>query len=96
MSGDANLRRFCGFFSFLCILLLVPASFSSAQQVGKDACLACHSIEGMQKSRGGKNVSLHVDAARFGNSVHGVFECVNCHSDIAALPHQTELNPPRL
>jgi hypothetical protein len=71
MTGDANVRRFCGFLTFFVLVVFVSLSF--AQPVAKEACLACHGIQGMQKSRAGQAISLHVDAARFGNSVHGAF-----------------------
>ena len=36
----------------------------------------------------GKPVSLHVDDAKFKNSVHSVFGCTDCHTDIKAFPHE--------
>lgn len=80
------------FFSVFFISLL-HVSMLGAQPLTKDACLGCHSAPGLQKTRDGKTVSLQVDNEAFGKSVHGAFECTNCHGDISQLPHKSELKP---
>jgi hypothetical protein len=45
----------------------------------------------MQKTRAGKTISLQIEKDRFEASVHHVFECTVCHSDIARIPHKSEL-----
>ena len=52
-------------------------------------CLACHGNDSFSTERDGKTVSLYVDEARFGHSVHGKLTCVTCHKDLARsdLPH---------
>ncbi len=35
----------------------------------------------------GKQVSLHVDDAKFKASIHSTFSCTDCHTDIKAFPH---------
>ena len=55
----------------------------------KAACLGCHGNEGFGVPNGeGKMRSLHVDKDKFGGSVHGKRECVECHKDITAIPHE--------
>lgn len=50
-------------------------------------CIACHNDPQLAKEVDGKIVSLHVDEAALGKSVHGSLECMSCHSDIKAVPH---------
>jgi cytochrome b subunit of formate dehydrogenase len=53
-----------------------------------EECLACHNDSGLTKDENGKQVSLHVDDARFKASIHGAFGCIDCHSDIKGFPHE--------
>jgi hypothetical protein len=85
MSGDAKVRLSLGLLSFP--LVLLSGDVLSAQPVTKDACLACHSVPGMQKTRDGKNLSLQIDKDTFDQSIHRAFECTTCHSDISELPY---------
>jgi cytochrome b subunit of formate dehydrogenase len=62
-----------------------------AQQLANEVCSSCHSVPGMSKQQGGKQVSLEIDGAAFGQSVHGPLGCVTCHNDIAAVPHGASL-----
>jgi thiosulfate reductase cytochrome b subunit len=62
-----------------------------AQSITKDVCLSCHSLQGLEKERKGRKVSLVVDPERFSQSAHAPFECVVCHADIAQVPHAAEL-----
>jgi cytochrome b subunit of formate dehydrogenase len=55
--------------------------------MGNDECLACHSDATLIKEENGKQMSLHVDDAKFKGSVHSMFGCTDCHSDIKAFPH---------
>ena len=45
-------------------------------------CLACHADASLTKEVGGKQVSLAVEEAKFKGSVHGMFACTDCHTDI--------------
>jgi hypothetical protein len=91
MAGEAKNRFSLGFLVFLVSLLTV--SFLWAQPITKEACLGCHSVPGLQKTRDGKNVSLQIDKDTFDKSIHRVFECTSCHNDISHLPHKAELKP---
>ena len=57
---------------------LTPA-LGRAQENGD--CLACHSDKDLSKVRGGKKVSLFIDEAKLGASVHGKALCVDCHTE---------------
>lgn len=62
-----------------------PAKASA--KMGNDECLACHSDATLIKEENGKQISLHVDDAKFKNSVHSIFGCTDCHTDVKAFPH---------
>jgi hypothetical protein len=83
--------RYLFFFS-VAVLILVGVSGPWAQPITKDACLACHSAE-LEKKRDGKTVSLQVEKETFDRSIHGVFECAACHTDVSEIPHKAELKP---
>jgi cytochrome b subunit of formate dehydrogenase len=55
--------------------------------MSNDECLACHNDPSLTKDENGKQVSLHVDDAKFKASIHSSFGCTDCHSDIKAFPH---------
>ncbi len=73
--------------------MILHGAFLQAQPLSKEVCLGCHSVPGMQKTRAGKTVSLQVEKEGFEQSVHHVLECTVCHSDIAQIPHKSELRP---
>jgi cytochrome b subunit of formate dehydrogenase len=54
-------------------------------------CLACHGDPGM-KSESGK--SLHVDATKHKNSVHGDLGCTTCHVGVKEYPHPKPMRMP--
>ncbi len=68
--------------------MLAAASPLRAQTASE--CLACHSTADMQDASGH---SISVDEHKFGSSVHGVLQCVNCHADIKGYPHPDKIAP---
>lgn len=78
---------------WLCVGFLLLADSSPAQHIGKDICLSCHGMQGLERSQKGKSVSLYVDAGKLARSVHGALECTTCHDDISQIPHPSELKP---
>jgi hypothetical protein len=72
-------------------LILLSGVSVYAQQ--NDDCLACHGDKSMTTQRGGRTVSLFVDAKRFAGSVHSSLSCTSCHADLEGkeLPHSTPL-----
>ena len=91
MAGQGNLRRSLRL--LIVLISLSPVSFLWAQPVSKEVCLSCHSVEGLEKKRDGKTVSLFVAKESFDQSIHRAFECTTCHSDISQVPHKAELKP---
>ena len=68
--------------------LAAPKGAAKAPKMSNEDCLACHSDPTLAKDENGKQVSLHVDDAKFKASIHGsAFACVDCHTDIKAFPH---------
>jgi cytochrome b subunit of formate dehydrogenase len=64
-----------------------------AQKLKNEDCLACHSDPTLTKDVAGKQVSIAVDEKKFHASIHGsMFSCVDCHSDVKSLAHET---PPK-
>jgi cytochrome b subunit of formate dehydrogenase len=68
-----------------------PAASSPAAAVPgleNGVCLACHGNEGFSAPAAeGKSRALFVHGQKFEGSVHGKLQCVQCHQDITAVPH---------
>jgi cytochrome b subunit of formate dehydrogenase/5-methylcytosine-specific restriction endonuclease McrA len=75
--------------TFVLALCFAWASPSSAQKLKDSDCLTCHGDASMTDSDGH---SIAVDASRFKHSVHGTFSCVDCHTDVKSLAHDS---PPK-
>jgi cytochrome b subunit of formate dehydrogenase len=55
-----------------------------------DLCLGCHGTEGFEMpGPDGKMRDLYINKDKFGNSVHGIRKCTDCHTDITEIPHRT-------
>src|SRR5208283_1081340 len=67
--------------------LAAPKGAAKAAKMSNDDCLACHSDPTLAKDENGKQISLHVDDAKFKGSIHSSFRCTDCHTDIKAFPH---------
>jgi cytochrome b subunit of formate dehydrogenase len=66
-----------------------PAKTAPAKtKMSNDECLACHSDATLIKEENGKQISLHVDDAKFKASAHSAFGCTDCHTDIKGFPHE--------
>jgi cytochrome b subunit of formate dehydrogenase len=70
----------------VCILLcspFVPRAVSAT--IPNSSCLECHSDKDLTKDNpGGAPISLFVDEAIFGSSVHRTNTCASCHADITS------------
>ncbi|HPS79636.1 MAG TPA: cytochrome c3 family protein [Thermoanaerobaculaceae bacterium] len=76
---------------FQAVLLL--AAVAGAQS--NNDCVDCHGDRRLTGKKGGREVSMFVDATRFSESMHGKLECINCHADLEGkeLPHAEDLQP---
>ena len=60
-----------------------------AGDLANDTCLGCHGNPGFAAPGvDGKARPLHVIKDKFGRSVHGKRQCVECHADITEIPHK--------
>ena len=77
----------------LMLLVSAGAAWGGHPDQPGEECLACHGDKSMTTTRGGKTVSLFVDAKKFSSSVHASFGCTGCHADLEGkdLPHDTPL-----
>jgi cytochrome b subunit of formate dehydrogenase len=77
------------------VLVALALLAGPARAQDKEACLVCHSDAGLTKERHGRTVSLHVDPAVFGASVHKDLACVDCHAGFKPddLPHLARIRP---
>lgn len=67
----------------------VVAAATAAPTIDNAVCLSCHGNEGFaMPDASGQPRQLHVNPAKFGGSVHGGRLCVECHKDIAEIPHK--------
>jgi cytochrome b subunit of formate dehydrogenase len=85
-------RKLTWIFMLALVFAMQARAASKAKEPPKPAnadCLACHSDSTLTKEAQGKQVSLFVDESKFQNSLHGVFTCVDCHSDVKTSPHET-------
>jgi len=81
---------------FLVALLLAAIGVSSpALALSQDDqhCLSCHQ-SAMEKPLGnGETLSLQIHGDNFGKSVHSMFGCAACHSDIDPTKHPSAVMP---
>jgi hypothetical protein len=81
------------------IVMLAAAGMTApafAGTLSKDdqKCLACHQSAGMEKQlANGEMLSLRISGDTFAKSIHSVFGCAGCHSDIDLTSHPTANNP---
>ncbi|NDV62872.1 hypothetical protein G0Q06_10455 [Puniceicoccales bacterium CK1056] len=75
------------------LLALIPFIASGQEELSNESCLDCHDDPGWTEMIDGKEVSLHVDTGILANSVHGDWDCIDCHSDIEEVPHAEKLKP---
>jgi len=75
-------------------IVLMLASISARSQTNDD-CLACHDDRDLTTEREGEDVSLFIDEHIYRKSVHGDFDCVDCHADLSdvELPHEEMVEP---
>jgi formate dehydrogenase gamma subunit len=80
------LRRAAGALAatLMAVMALVP-TWAHAEQIKNSACLECHADKTLTKTNAaGKEVSVFVDVAKLGASVHKTNACASCHSDITS------------
>lgn len=72
------------------VLSIAPGVAWAAEDLSNDVCLACHGDSSASTTlANGKTFSLYVAHKALAGSVHAGLACVDCHSDITAVPHAT-------
>jgi hypothetical protein len=78
--------RIAGFLGFLLALLGSTPVWAVAAKLDNTGCLSCHEGKREKIEIPGKDdekrTLAHVDARKFGKSVHAEMQCVACHTDI--------------
>ncbi len=76
--------------AFISVVSPASATDKKTKKIEDTECMACHAPDGgLTKDVGGKQVSLAVDPTKFKASIHGgMFGCVDCHTDVKAVPHE--------
>ncbi len=97
MSSQSELfRRPVGLMSRLApVFVALSYSLNGAiATLPSDGCLQCHGDSPPSAIETGLKVSkLKLEADRFDDSVHGIFDCVDCHLDIEKMGHASKLEP---
>jgi cytochrome b subunit of formate dehydrogenase len=76
-------------FALLFALVGASAAWAKDKPLTTAECLACHNDSSLTKEVSGKQVSLYVKEEAYKASMHGMmFQCVDCHKDIKAFPHE--------
>ncbi len=77
----------------LFILFLIGILFCFPRP-GNAQCFMCHGDPDFSTTDStGKTVSLYVDSTVFANSIHGSFECTDCHTEAKNIPHPKKMPP---
>jgi cytochrome b subunit of formate dehydrogenase len=85
----ARIPTALAFLLILCSAVSWAAKQPKQPKITDAECLACHADASMAKDVDGKKVSIAVEETKFKGSVHGVFSCTDCHTDIKTAPHET-------
>jgi hypothetical protein len=67
----------------------VPPPFVLPKQ-NRWGCLACHSNKKLSKIKGGREISMFIDAGTLGDSVHKNIACIDCHTNFSYEDHPAE------
>src|SRR3990172_8356742 len=76
-------------------LLVLLACFPYYSYSQDEACFECHGDKDLTMERGGKEISIFVNAKIFASSIHAENGCVSCHvdADVEEFPHADDLAP---
>lgn len=79
--------------NWLTVLLLLFSFFllsPADAAIDAAACLTCHAaMNGTVEKENGVRVNLRIDPESFTQSVHGAFDCVECHMAFGGRPHES-------
>jgi len=76
-------------FSVFCMSGAAAAAEGGTEKFPNSTCLGCHGQPGFEMPvADGHMRKLFVAKDKFGKSVHGKRQCVECHTDITEIPHK--------
>lgn len=75
-------------FAAISLVLLAESLFAACSQIQNSDCFACHNDATIATSPQGNPVRLFIPEKTFLQSVHGVLNCTDCHTDIKSTPHE--------
>ncbi len=79
-------------FALVLGLLLAVHGWPPVAAQSTEDCMECHGEADLTTTdESGAEVSLYTDLEVFESSIHGGFDCLDCHSTIAELPHDEAL-----
>lgn len=84
--------RFIIFAVFITAVLSTALfTYQKIKARGTDDCLVCHEDKDLTMERNGKKVSIYVNGSEFKKSMHGGFDCADCHVKYNPdqIPHST-------
>ncbi len=77
-----------------CLILLPLIISLLASQAYAQECLDCHGDRDFSTTDStGATVSLYVDKDVFSHSIHGDFDCTDCHTEATSIPHPEKMAP---
>ena len=79
-------------FLLACAFVLPIQAAKKTSALSKPAnaeCLACHGDPNLTTQANGKEVSLSVNETKLNSSIHSMFACVDCHTDVKTSLHET-------
>jgi hypothetical protein len=93
-AGNAALFRVQSWL-FVVFLLVCVSLSSAAEKLANSDCLDCHTDPTNSRKVEGKSVPMAVfPTNRFDKSVHAKLSCVDCHTGVKDLVHESKLPPP--
>jgi hypothetical protein len=88
MQGSIAGRRNALILAIAALTVLALGAPAAALSPGDEQCLSCHKTQGLEKPlQNGESLSLQISGDTFGKSVHSMFGCSACHSDIDPAKH---------
>lgn len=82
-----------GVIAIIAAVLMLAAAPALALSQDDEHCLSCHKSAMDKPLANGEQLSLQIHSENFGKSVHGMFGCAACHSDIDPAKHPNAVAP---
>ena len=89
------MNRTIKIFLLASIFLFLKPTVPLIRAQSNDDCMMCHDDPTLITIVNGKTSSVFVDIDTFSNSIHGDFDCIECHSDLEDIDsgHDKDVSP---